>query len=264
MRSTFQSTRVVRSIQTSPPQTHVHTFAHPLPLPHPHTTARIHTHAYTPIKSIGVAGRGVLSHPITRGVANRVNKPLIEKTVKVVDTEVEADFHIVKKLAKYLWPKGKVGLKVRVIAALGALVFAKVINVMTPFYFKQAIDELNIDVSGATVNVVFTTAGALIISYGLARLGASFFGELRSALFTAVSQNAIRKVAGETFSHLHRLDLNYHLTRKTGALSKAIDRGSRGISFILGAILFNIVPTALELGMVTSILTYNYGVSFAG
>eukprot|EP01134_Creolimax_fragrantissima_P007872 CFRG7872T1 len=214
---------------------------------------------------VGLVFRRSAGSLFRRGVSTSPKQSPTKKLEKALEQDVDADIRILKKMSKYLWPKGQRGLRIRVVSAVVLLILAKVVNVQVPFLFKQAVDELNLAVGPGsdTALIVFTAAGALIIGYGLARLCASGFSELRSAVFSAVNQHAIRKVAAETFSHMHKLDLNFHLTRKTGALSKAIDRGSRGIQFILSAILFNIVPTALELSLVCGILTYNYGTSYA-
>ncbi|KAK9454773.1 P-loop containing nucleoside triphosphate hydrolase protein [Dipodascopsis uninucleata] len=110
---------------------------------------------------------------------------------------------------------------------------------------------------------VWTVAGAAILAYGVTRIGSSFFGELRNAVFASVAQKAIRSVALNVFEHLMKLDLNFHLSRQTGGLSRAIDRGTKGISFVLTAMIFHILPTTLEIGLVCGVLTYNYGTQFA-
>ncbi|KAK8731919.1 hypothetical protein OTU49_007330, partial [Cherax quadricarinatus] len=99
---------------------------------------------------------------------------------------------------------------------------------------------------------------------GIARTGAAAFSELRNAVFAKVAQNSIRKIARNVFLHLHSLDLNFHLSRQTGALSKAIDRGSRGINFVMSALVFNVVPTIFEVSLVSGILAYKCGFEFAG
>lgn len=108
-----------------------------------------------------------------------------------------------------------------------------------------------------------SVAGASIFAYGVTRIGASLFQELRNAVFASVAQKAIRKVAGNIFSHLLNLDLSFHLSRQTGGLSRAIDRGTKGISFLLTSMVFHIIPTALEISLVCGILTYQYGWKFA-
>ncbi|KAJ8315031.1 hypothetical protein KUTeg_007181 [Tegillarca granosa] len=132
---------------------------------------------------------------------------------------------ILQIILKYIWPKNDKGIRIRVVLALSFLL-------------------------GAKVN-------------GLARLGAIGFQELRNAVFGKVAQHSIRKVAKNVFLHLHSLDLNFHLSRQTGALSKAIDRGSRGIEDIMSAAVFHFVPTGIEIVMVSGLLYYNCGGKFA-
>ena len=112
-------------------------------------------------------------------------------------------------------------------------------------------------------NTVWVVAGSAILGYGLARVGAAAFSELRNAVFANVAQRSIRRVARSVFTHLLALDLGWHLTRQTGGLTRAIDRGTKGISFLLTSIVFHIVPTALEISMVCGILSYKCGPSFA-
>ncbi|OLL21856.1 Iron-sulfur clusters transporter atm1, mitochondrial [Neolecta irregularis DAH-3] len=189
-------------------------------------------------------------------------------------------------MAKYLWPKvtkrspnfdlkGDYGVKGRVVLALGLLVGGKLLNVRVPFYFKDIVDSLNIEFLSST-GTVWTVAGAAIVGYGLARIGSTAFQELRNAVFASVAQGAIRRVARNIFDHLLHLDLNFHLSRETGGLSRAIDRGTKGISFVLTSMVLHIMPTALEIAMVCGILvnpnlliivtlkTYNFGAQFAG
>lgn len=191
------------------------------------------------------------------------NNPLFVDDKSAQDQR-KADWAIMKQMAHYLWPKGKGSMdtKVRVSIAVALLIGAKVLNVQVPFYFKSIVDAMNIDV-GATGGTAITIAGSMILAYGATRIGATLFQELRNAVFASVAQKAIRKLACDVFQHLFRLDLNFHLTKQTGGLTKAIDRGTRGISFLLTSMVFHIVPTALEIGMVCGILTWQYGLSFA-
>lgn len=131
-----------------------------------------------------------------------------------------------------------------------------------PFYFKDTIDAMNIDFA-SYAGTLWTIVGTVIVGYGLARAGSALFGELRNAIFASVAQKAIRSVALDTFKHLMRLDLNFHLSRQTGGLSRAIDRGTKGISFVLTSMIFHVLPISLEIGMVCGVLTYNYGSQFA-
>ncbi|TAQ89840.1 hypothetical protein B7494_g1801 [Chlorociboria aeruginascens] len=174
----------------------------------------------------------------------------------------KADWAIMKEMAKYLWPKDNLGTRVRVGLSLVLLVGAKVLNVQVPFYFKSIVDSMNIDFV-AVGGTATTVAGSMILAYGLTRIGTTLFQELRNAVFASVAQKAIRSVARDVFDHLLRLDLNFHLTKQTGGLTRAIDRGTKGISFLLTSMVFHIIPTALEISMVCGLLTYQYGVKFA-
>ncbi|KAL6806721.1 P-loop containing nucleoside triphosphate hydrolase protein [Trichoderma sp. SZMC 28013] len=174
----------------------------------------------------------------------------------------KADWAIMKEMSRYLWPKGDVGTKVRVGLAVALLIGAKVLNVQVPFYFKSIVDSMNIDIA-AVGGTATTVAGAMIIAYGATRIGATLFQELRNAVFASVAQKAIRGVARNVFNHLLRLDLSFHLSKQTGGLTRAMDRGTKGISFLLTSMVFHILPTALEISMVCGILTWQYGVKFA-
>ncbi|EGG06014.1 uncharacterized protein MELLADRAFT_87527 [Melampsora larici-populina 98AG31] len=135
--------------------------------------------------------------------------------------------------------------------------------------FKQIIDSLSIPIDPTTTQGVWMIAGSVIAgcqcsSYGLARILATVFSELRTAIFTNVAQSAIRRVARGVFTHLLNVDVGFHLQNQTGGLTRAIDRGTKGISFMLSSIVFHVFPTALEIGIVCGILTYNFGWSYAG
>ena len=169
---------------------------------------------------------------------------------------------IMKNLMTYLWPKNSASAKARVVLALALLVGSKVLNVQVPFYFKGIIDSMNVDWA-AEIGTVGTVAGTMIFAYGLARFGAVLLGELRNAIFATVAQKAIRSVASNTFSHLLNLDLGFHLAKQTGGMTRAIERGTKGISYVLQSMVFHIIPISLEISIVCGILTYNYGAKFA-
>ncbi|RAH74791.1 ATP-binding cassette Fe/S cluster precursor transporter ATM1 [Aspergillus aculeatinus CBS 121060] len=189
-------------------------------------------------------------------------KDLLSEATLATKEQRKADWAIMREMAKYLWPKDDWGTKLRVGSALSLLIGAKILNVEVPFYFKSIVDSMNVDF--ATVGgTAYTVAGSMIIAYGVTRIGATVFQELRNAVFASVAQKAIRKVARNVFEHLLRLDLNFHLTRQTGGLTRAIDRGTKGISFLLTSMVFHVVPTALEISLVCGILTYQYGFKFA-
>ncbi|KAG7541125.1 AAA+ ATPase domain [Arabidopsis thaliana x Arabidopsis arenosa] len=175
---------------------------------------------------------------------------------------------ILRTISSYLWMKDNPELRFRVIAALACLVGAKFLNVQVPFLFKLAIDLLSsssstIADSNPYLLAAFATPSSVLIGYGIARSGSSAFNELRTAVFSKVALRTIRSVSRKVLSHLHDLDLRYHLNRETGALNRIIDRGSRAINTILSAMVFNVVPTILEISMVTGILAYNFGPVFA-
>lgn len=178
-----------------------------------------------------------------------------------------SEIKILKTLFKYIWPKNNTAVKVRVVVSFSLLLLAKVLNIEVPFFFKQIIDDMNGDSDGNADFVkenAFPIAVAItILSYGLARFGAVLFGELRNAVFAKVSQNAIKTVSLQTFKHLMKLDLNWHLSRQTGGLTRAMDRGTKGISYVLSAMVFHIIPITFEISLVCGILTYQFGSSFA-
>ena len=162
-----------------------------------------------------------------------------------------------RHLLPYLWPRGRGDLKLRVMLALVFLVVAKAANVTVPIILREAVDGL-----GVTGGIVVVPL-ALLVAYGLARVMALGFGELRDALFAKVAQHAIRRVALTTFRRLHALSLRFHLERQTGALSRAIDRGVKGIEFLLFFVLFSVLPTLLEIGLVCGILWAMFDWRFA-
>ena len=164
-------------------------------------------------------------------------------------------------LAPFLWPKDKNSMKLRVISAVICLLLAKAANVGTPPILGYAVDSLTELSQG--LNVYMLIPLALIISYGIARIAALAFGELRNAFFSKVAQNAITQLTLNTFKHLHSLSLQFHLGRQTGALSKFIDRGTKGVNFLLTYVLFNVIPTIIEIFLVAGILAYIYGVKYA-
>lgn len=174
-----------------------------------------------------------------------------------------SELKILKDLFKYIWPRGNNKVRIRVLVALSLLIGAKLLNVQVPFFFKQTIDSMNVDWSDVTVALPASIA-LTILSYGVARFGSVLFGELRNAIFARVAQNAIRTVSLETFQHLMKLDLGWHLSRQTGGLTRAMDRGTKGISYVLSAMVFHIIPISFEISVVCGILTHQFGISFAG
>jgi len=162
------------------------------------------------------------------------------------------DWRTIRSLLPYLWEfKGRVSL------ALLLLVMAKLASVAVPLVLKEVIDALDQPQDMLVLPVL------LVMGYGVLRLCSTLFGEIRDAIFAKVTQRAIRRVAIKVFDHLHALSLRFHLERQTGGVSRDIERGSRGISFLLNFMLFNILPTLLEIGLVAVILLSNYDIWFS-
>ena len=166
-----------------------------------------------------------------------------------------------KLLLPYLWPKKRKDLKTRVSFAVVALVLAKIASVSTPLVLGSAVNSLTELSSG--INLFMLVPIALVVGYGVTRVIAFTFVEIRDALFSKVSQHSIRQISLTMFQHLHNLSLQFHLNRQTGALAKYIDRGTKGIDFLLRYVLFNIAPTFFEVFLVSGILFYLYGPWYA-
>ncbi len=182
----------------------------------------------------------------------------------VVDTQAadrRSGMRTIRRVLPYLWPADNREIRIRVVLALVALVLARVISVITPFFYKGAVDAMA--PGGAESNAtVFLIAGAvgLTIAYGVARLMTVGFNQLRDVIFAKVGQRSLRRLALETFRHMHALSLRYHLTRKTGGLSRIIERGVKGVDFLLRFMLFSIGPLVLELLMIAAIMFFVFDV----
>ncbi len=170
----------------------------------------------------------------------------------VVTVPAGQDWRVIRALLPYVWR-----FKGRVLLALACLVAAKVAGVTMPWYLKDLIDGLSLP------QTVLVLPVAALTGYGLARLASSVFAELRDAVFARVIQGAVQKVAGEVFQHLLALSMRFHLQRQTGGLSRDIERGTKGIGFLLNFTIFNVLPTLLEIALVTGILLWRYDWAFA-
>jgi ATP-binding cassette subfamily B protein len=164
----------------------------------------------------------------------------------------------IRRVLPYLWPDGQAWVKRRVVLAMLALVAGKLISVTTPYLYKVAVDALAKEQHDDAWLLVYGAVG-LTVAYGVARLGAVAFNELRDAIFVRVGQRALRALALETFTHIHRLSMRYHITRKTGGLSRVIERGVKGVDFLLRFMLFSIGPLILELVLVAGIFWMVFG-----
>ena len=163
---------------------------------------------------------------------------------------------LARLVGPHLWPRHSLELRVRVVIALALLIAAKLVNVSVPFFLKAVVDE----VSRPSLAAIPLAA---LIAYGAARLGSAVFGELQDAVFAKVGERAGRRVALKVYEHLFQLSLSYHLQRRTGELSRAIDRGVKSMSFLLTTALFSMAPVLLEFVLVIGILLARYPLSFA-
>ena len=173
---------------------------------------------------------------------------------------VSRDLNAVRSLVPYLWPKGETGMRVRVVLAMLSLVLAKVATVYIPVFYGGAVDALTgqsgqaESLLGEPANLAIYLPVGLILAYGIARILSLAFAQLRDAIFAKVAQHAIRSAALNVFRHLHRLALRFHLERQTGGLNRIIERGTKAIESLLSFMLFNILPTVLEIVLVAVIL----------
>jgi ATP-binding cassette subfamily B protein len=161
------------------------------------------------------------------------------------------------QLVPWLWPKGEPEMRLRVVLAVLFLVAAKAANVLVPIAYARAVDALT-----PRDAALLAVPASLVLAYGLLRLSASAFAELRSAIFSKVQARAARRIALNVFVHLHALSMRYHMDRQTGGLSRVLERGTRGITFVLNFLLFNIIPTIVEIFFVAGILWAMFDISF--
>ena len=163
------------------------------------------------------------------------------------------DWKTIRTLVPYLWEH-----RARVLIAVAFLILAKLAIVYTPIILKKVVDSLD-----ASLNTVLLLPLSLIVAYGIISIISVVFGELRDAIFAKVTQHSIRRVALKVFRHLHSLSLRFHLDRQTGGVSRDIERGSRGISFLLNFMVFNILPTLVEVSLIAVILLVKFNIWFA-
>jgi ATP-binding cassette, subfamily B, heavy metal transporter len=174
----------------------------------------------------------------------------------------KVEIRVIARVLPYLWPKGQAWVKWRVIIALVSLVMAKLVAVATPMIMGAAVDSLSGD--GGPSQILMLGAIGLTVAYGLSRILESAFQQLRDIVFAKVGQRALRKVGLETFQHIHNMSLRYHLSRQTGGLSRVMERGVKGVSFLLRFLLFSIGPLALQLILISIALATLFNVRYLG
>ncbi|MDA0186685.1 MAG: ABC transporter ATP-binding protein/permease [Proteobacteria bacterium] len=175
--------------------------------------------------------------------------------------ERRSSWRTLRKVAPYLWPEDKPWVKNRVVAALAFLLLAKLVGVGTPFVYKAAVDVLTGE-GASPAWLLGMGAVGITVAYGVARAANVGFQQLRDAVFARVAQAALRQLALETFEHIHALSLRYHITRKTGGLSRIIERGVKGVDFLLRFMLFSVGPLVLELFLTGIILALVFDISY--
>jgi ATP-binding cassette, subfamily B, heavy metal transporter len=197
-----------------------------------------------------------------------VNKPV---PLRRAGRPVRADastIEVLRDLWPYIWPSDRPDLKLRAIVALLMLVMAKIITVLVPYTYKWAVDALT-ETSTFSAQVpdwlkFAAVPGALVIAYGVARIAMAAFAQLRDALFAKVGQNAVRVLAYKTFEHMHSLSLRFHLERRTGGLSRVIERGTKGIEEIVRLAILALIPTILEFVLVAVVVAFQFDLVYVG
>ena len=184
-------------------------------------------------------------------------------TAKKVSADSGATLRTVRNLWPYMWPSNRPDLKMRVLWSTLFLVIAKLVLVVVPYFFKYATDALNGKPDAPEFFPVWLLAPVmLVLAYNVARVTQWGFNQLRDALFARVGQYAVRQLAFRTFTHMHKLSLRFHLERRTGGLSRIIERGTKGIEIIVRFTILNTAPTILEFALTAAIFAYSYGWSY--
>jgi len=169
---------------------------------------------------------------------------------------------VIRATVPYFWPEGDWTTKRRVLFVLVFLLASKLVTVITPMFYKAAVDALTQGESSSQAWMLALGAVSLTVAYGMSRIMANGFNQLRDILFAPVSQAALRKLALEVFTHIHHLSLRYHISRKTGGLSRVVERGVKAIAFLLRVLVFNLGALAVELTLIFSVLAVSFGPSF--
>jgi ATP-binding cassette, subfamily B, heavy metal transporter len=185
-------------------------------------------------------------------------------TQKTVSAERGDTLRTVRNLWPYMWPSDRLDLKMRVVWATFWLVVAKLVLIGVPYFFKWATDALNGDFTApGWLPAALAAPVMLVVAYNLARILQGGLNQLRDALFASVGQHAVRQLAARTFVHVHQLSLRFHLERRTGGLSRVIERGTKGIESIVRFTILNTVPTLIEFTLVFLIFAFGYGWLYA-
>lgn len=181
-------------------------------------------------------------------------------TGKKVSADSGSTLRTIRNLWPYMWPSDRPDLKIRVLWATLFLVAAKLVLILVPYFFKYATDALNGKPDAPDFLPLWLLAPVmLVLAYNVARVTQWGLNQLRDALFARVGQHAVRQLAFRTFKHMHKLSLRYHLERRTGGLSRIIERGTKGIEIIVRFTILNTAPTILEFALTAAVFAYSYG-----
>ncbi|WP_295964073.1 ABC transporter ATP-binding protein/permease [uncultured Bartonella sp.] len=179
---------------------------------------------------------------------------------KTVSADSGNTFRTILNLWPYMWPSDRPDLKLRVLWAILYLVLSKLVLISVPYFFKYATNALNIDYTPPSwLPAVFAAPFMMVLAYNLARILQAGLNQLRDALFATVGQHAVRRLAYQTFVHMHELSLRFHLERRTGGLSRVIERGTKGIEAIVRFSILNTAPTVLEFALTALVVYISYG-----
>lgn len=181
---------------------------------------------------------------------------------KRVTADKGETFSAIRALWPYMWPAHRPDLRSRVVLAIIVLVIAKIVTVLVPYLYKWATDVLSGEAGPAYLPAFLITPLMLVIGYGIGRVMMMGFNQLRDALFARVGQHAVRQLAQETFIHMHSLSLRFHLQRRTGGLSRIIERGTKGIETIVRFTVLNSAPTVLEFALMAAVIAWQFDFSY--
>ena len=181
-------------------------------------------------------------------------------TTSSVNLKSGQAMNVIKSVLPYLWPKSRKDIQFRVVLAMLALVLGEILGLLAPYFYGVSVDALAPE-ADEDQTIFMLTAGALgmVVAYGVMRILSVGFSQLRDVIFAKVGQRALRQLALETFKHMHRLSLRFHITRKTGGLSRVMERGVKGVEFLLRFMLFSIGPLILKLLIVAGIFYLEFG-----
>ncbi len=188
----------------------------------------------------------------------------IDKSKPKVTADEGSIVSTIRHLWVYMWPSERADLKLRVLLAIGALMLAKVATTIVPFAYKAVIDALGASATDPALMLGVAVPIVFVVAYGLANIMDAGMQQLRDILFASVGQHAVRRLARETFKHVHRLSLRYHLQRRIGGLSRIIERGTKGIETIVRFTMLNTAPALVEFIIVGAIFAYMFGPLFLG